>query len=590
MTTDEKVSLLRKAMEKEGIDGYIVPSRDVHISEYLAEHYRFRRWLTGFTGSAGVFALTAEKSGLWTDGRYYIQAQKELSGSEIELYKAYEPNVKSYVKFLADELCEGQKAGIDGRLFTKKEVENMKKELSKEGIELKADCDLTYIWQERAPLPYTKLYVLEEKYSGESAASKIKRVREEMKKEGADAFALSNLDCVMWLYNVRADDIHCCPFAMSYALVTEKEAFFYIDERQMTPEAERYLAENAVTLKGYDEIYYDIAALSEDKTLAADASRTNYMIFESAKKCRVKQTRDFVNDMKSVKNDTENANLKKAYVKDCTALVKGFYKIYHAEEGTLTECDVCDILEKERRAREGSMGLSFDTIAAYGQNAAMMHYSPRKESAAVIYKKGMLLIDSGGHYLEGSTDITRTLILGEITDEMKKAFTLVLKGNIALCSAVFQKGVSGCNLDVLAREPLWREGLDYKCGTGHGVGYLLNVHEGPQSFGTGMGSSYPLKPGMNITVEPGVYEEGKFGIRTENDVLVKERCKTASGEFYEFDMLSYCPIDLRGVDKSLLTRSETDWLNDYHKKVYEIISPNLTAEEAAWLKAETRAI
>lgn len=590
MTTNEKITLLRKAMEKEGIDGYIVPSRDPHISEYLAEYYCFRHWILGFTGSAGTFTLTRAKSGLWTDGRYYIQAEKELSGSEVVLYRAYEPGVKSYVQFLCDELKEGGKVGIDGRLFTKKEVTNMQKQFSEEGIELVTDCDFTYIWENRPSLPHTKLFVLDEKYSGESAASKIERVREEIKKAGANAFALSNLDCIMWLYNVRADDIHCCPFAMSYALIKEEEALFYIDPRQMTEEAYDYLIKNGVAVKGYEDIYSDIEALSENETLAVDFSRTNYMILSSAKNCKIKETRDFVNDMKAIKNETENKNLKNAYVKDCVALVKGFYKIYNAPSGTLTECDVCDILENERRAQDLNVGLSFDTIAAYKENAAMMHYSPKKEDCATIEKSGMLLIDSGGHYLDGSTDITRTLILGDITPEMKKAYTLVLKGNIALCSAVFMKGISGANLDILARGPLWEEGIDYKCGTGHGVGFLLNVHEGPQSFGTGRGCSYPLKPGMNITVEPGVYVEGKFGIRTENDVVVVPKVKNSDGEFYEFEMLSYCPIDLRGVDTELLTKKEIDWLNSFHAKVYEKISPYLTKDEAAWLREETKAI
>jgi Xaa-Pro aminopeptidase len=589
VNTNEKIALLRGAMDKADVDGYIVPSRDPHISEYLAEHYRFRRWISGFTGSAGVFSLTMKKSGLWTDGRYYIQAENELKGSEAVLYRAYEPGVKSYVQFLSDELKEGDKVGIDGRLFTKREVANMQRDFSKEGIELVTDCDLTYIWEDRPNLPYTKLFVLDEKYSGESAKSKIERVREEMKKNGADAFALSNLDCIMWLFNVRADDIHCCPFAMSYALVTKNKATFYVDSRQMTPEAEKYLTENGVDVKEYDGIYEDIKSLDEKTTLALDPSRTNYMMF-SAAGCKVKETRDFVNDMKAVKNDVENKNLKNAYIKDCVALVKGFYRIYNAPSGTIDECDVCDILEEERRKQDLNVGLSFDTIAAYKGNAAMMHYSPKRGTCAVLEKEGMLLIDSGGHYLDGSTDITRTLVLGDITDEMKKSFTLVLKGNIALCSAVFMKGTPGCNLDILARRPLWEEGIDYKCGTGHGVGFLLNVHEGPQGFGTGIGHSYPLKKGMNVTVEPGVYVEGEYGIRTENDVYVVEKCKNDNGEFYRFELLSYCPIDLRGVDSSLLEKREIDWLNEYHKNVYEKLSPYLTEEEKAWLKEETRAI
>ncbi len=411
-----------------------------------------------------------------------------------------------------------------------------------------------------------------------------------MEKEHVTAFALTNLDCVMWLFNLRADDVHCCPFAMSYALVTKEDAFFYVDPRQMTDEAQGYLDKNSVAVKAYDDIYKDIENLPHGETLAADPSRTNSMIFESAKSCNVKERRDYVYDMKAVKNETENKNLKNAYVRDCVALVKGFYKIYTAPDGTLDECDVCDILEAERSAQSLYVSLSFDTIAAYNANAAMMHYAPQKGSCAALHKSGMLLIDSGGHYLDGSTDITRTLILGDITDEEKEAYTLTLRGNIELCSAVFMKGTPGCSLDILARRPLWEKCIDYKCGTGHGVGFLLNVHEGPQGFGTGTRLSYPLEPGMNVTVEPGVYKEGKFGIRIENDVLVAPYGESSDGEFYHFEMLNYCPIDTRAIDKSLLEQRHIDWLNNYHKKVYDTLSPYLTEEERAWLENETKAI
>ncbi len=590
MTTDEKIALLRAAMEKEGIDAYIIPSRDPHISEYLARHYQFRRWASGFTGSAGTFVLTMKKSGLWTDGRYYIQAEKELAGSEAVLFRAYEPGVKNFIRFLRDELAEGQKVGINGKLFTKNETESYKKQLSGDGIELLCGVDISYVWDDRPSLPYTLLYVLEEKYSGESAESKIKRAREEMKKLNITSFAITKLDEVMWLYNVRANDVHCCPFAMSYAMITQSDAFFYVDPRQMTPEVKSYLDKNGVTVKGYEDIYKDLEDLGEEDVLGADPSATNRMIYDSAKNCRVKDVRDFVNCMKAVKNETENKNLKNAYIKDCVALVKGFYKIYNAEDGSLDECDVCDILEKERRAQELNVGLSFDTIAAYKGNAAMMHYAPKKDTCATLHKEGMLLIDSGGHYLDGSTDITRTLVLGEISDEEKKAYTLVLRGNIDLCSAVFMKGTAGCSLDILSRGPLWREGIDYKCGTGHGVGFLLNVHEGPQGFGTGTRLNYPLEIGMNVTVEPGVYKEGRYGIRTENDVLVAPFMKTDDGEFYHFEMLNYCPIDMRGVDKSLLEKRHIEWINDYHKKVYEKLSGYLADEEREWLKKETAEI
>ncbi len=588
MTTNEKVALLRREMEKKDLKGCIVPTGDPHISEYLADFYRFRHYMTGFTGSAGTFALTMEKSGLWTDGRYYIQAEGQLAGSEIELYRAYEPNVISYVDFFCENLDEGDNVGIDGKLFSKNALEGMKKKFSAKGIELLVECDFSYIWENRPNLPYTKLFLLDECFAGESAEGKIARLREKLAEAKVFAYATGVLDNVMWLFNVRGMDIHCCPFAMSYALVTEDEAIFYVSDKQMTDDVRAYLEKNNVTVKPYEAIYDDLAAIDKDKKVAMSAKNTNYVLYNAAK--NTVDSTDYIENMKAVKNEVENKNLKNAYIKDCTALVKAFYRIYTAPSGSLREKDVCDMLLEERGKMEGNLGASFDTIAAYRANAAMMHYSPDENDSAVIEKSGMLLIDSGGQYYDGTTDITRTLVLGDITDEEKKAYTLTLKGNIAICSQSFMKGTTGSCMDILARQYLWNEGIDYKCGTGHGVGFLLNVHEGPQGFGPRMRYNYPLEVGMNVTVEPGVYVEGGYGIRIENDVVVVKKCENGDGEFYEFDMLSYCPIDTRAIDKSLMTDKEIAWLNNFHAKVYEKLSPYLTEEEALWLKNETRPI
>ena len=451
------------------------------------------------------------------------------------------------------------------------------------------DCDLSYIWEDRPSLPYTKLFVLDEKYAGESSESKIVRLREKFAQAGADAFVTNTLDDIMWLFNVRANDVHCCPFALSYALVTKDEAVFYVSDKQMTESVKAYLDKNNVTVKDYDAVYADVAALDEKVRLACNGAGTNYMLV-SAANCTVMETADFIANMKAVKNETENENLKNAYIKDCVALVKGFYKIYNAPDSSMSEKDVCDLLLEERGRMEGNLGASFDTIAAYKGNAAMMHYSPDDNNSAVLHKEGMLLIDSGGQYMDGTTDITRTLVLGEISDEEKKGYTLTLKGNIAVCSQKFLRGTTGSCLDILARQYLWNEGIDYKCGTGHGVGFLLNVHEGPQGIGPRMRYTYPLSEGMNLTVEPGVYVEGKYGIRIENDVIVVLKETTGDGEFLGFDMLSYCPIDTRAIDKSLMTQKEIDWLNSFHTAVYEKLSPYLTEDEKAWLKEETKAI
>lgn len=591
MTVNEKISLLREKMKQHGFDAYIIPTADPHLSEYVPEHYQFRRWVSGFTGSAATVAVTAKESGLWTDGRYYIQAEKELNGSEIRLFRAFEPGVKSYVQFLCDELKRGDTVGLCGKLFSRSNVEAMEKKFAEKGIKIDTETDISQeIWlADRPKLPYEKAFVLDEKYSGEAVSSKIHRLREEMKNKKVTCYATDKLDCVMWLYNIRGNDIPCCPFALGYALVGEDFAKLYMDEKSLTQEVREYLANQGVTISPYEDIYRDIALLDEAQTLGADFAMTNNTVVSQAKNCSVKNIRDIVTAFKAVKNETEIQNLYRCYENDVAALTKGMYYIFDSldKNKRITECDVDEKLKELRALQPLNIGTSFDTIAAYKANAAMMHYKPEEDSCAVLKKEGMLLIDSGGQYLNGTTDITRTLVLGEISHEEKRNFTLVLKANIALMNAKFLKGTTGANLDILARGPLWNEGIDYKCGTGHGVGFCLNVHEGPQNFSQSL-RSVPFEIGMNCTVEPGVYIEGKYGIRTENDVVTVPFMKTEHGEFYGFDILSYCPIDVNGIDASLLTAEEKAWLNSYHKRCRELLKDKLTKEEYAWLKAYTR--
>lgn len=591
MTVNEKLALLRQEMEKNGLDAYIVPSADPHLSEYVPEHYQFRRWLSGFTGSAGTVAVTKEKSGLWTDGRYYIQAENQLSDSEIELFRAYDPGVKSYVQFLCDELPEGAKVGINGELFSQTSVNDMKKKFGEKKLILDSSHDLSVIWQDRPPIPDGKIILHDEKWCGESASSKIARVREEMEKLKLTHYAVGKLDCIMWLCNIRGSDIHCCPFALSYLLIGPGGTRLYIDLSKVG-EAERYaLEQQGINLAAYGDIYGDIAALGEGDTLGMDFGINNSTLAASAKNCSIKHTGDIVNRFKAVKNKTENKNLVECYENDAVALVKGFYYIYDClrNDRPLTELDVCNKLLELRAEQPYNMGPSFETIAAYKGNAAMMHYSPTPENNAAIGAEGMLLIDSGGHYLNGSTDITRTLVLGPITDEERRSFTLVLKSSIALISARFLKGTAGANLDILAREPLWKEGIDYKCGTGHGVGFYLNVHEGPQNMSQSLRST-PFELGMNITVEPGVYIEGKYGIRTENDVVVVPWKTTEHGEFYGFGLLSFVPIDVSGIDPKLLTDEEIEWINRYHQECRKRLMPRLSENERKWLENYTREV
>ncbi len=591
MTVNEKLALLRQEMEKNGLDACIVPSADPHLSEYVPEHYQFRRWLSGFTGSAGTVAVTKDRSGLWTDGRYYIQAENQLSGSEIALFRAYDPGVKSYVQFLCDELPEGAKIGVNGKLFSQSSINDMKKKFGEKKLVLDSSVDLSVIWQDRPPIPDGKIILHDEKWCGESASSKIARVREEMSKLGLTHYAVGKLDCIMWLCNIRGSDIHCCPFALSYLLVGPGGVRLYIDPAKVG-ENERYaLEQQGISLYEYGGIYGDIAALGEDCTLGMDFDINNSALAAAAQKCSLKYIWDIVTPFKAVKNKTENQNLVECYENDAVALVKGFYYIYDCLSGgrPITELDVCEKLLELRAQQPYNMGPSFETIAAYRGNAAMMHYSPTPENNAVLKAEGMLLIDSGGHYLNGSTDITRTLVLGPITEEERRNFTLVLKSSIALISARFLKGAAGANLDILAREPLWREGIDYKCGTGHGVGFYLNVHEGPQNMSQNL-RSIPFEPGMNITIEPGVYIEGKYGIRTENDVVVVPWKTTGHGEFYGFGLLSFVPIDVNGIDPSLLTDEEIEWINRYHLECRKRLMPRLSQEEQDWLTRYTREV
>lgn len=592
MTVNEKIALLRNEMKKNALDAYIVPTADPHLSEYVPEHYEFRRWLSGFTGSAGTVVVTDEESGLWTDGRYYIQAASQLEGSEIRLFRSGEPGVKSFTQYLCDNLNEGSRIGICGALFSQAAVEGMNKKFSEKGIELDNSCDLSQIWgSDRPALPSSDVIIHDVKWCGETAQSKIARVREEMKKRKLTHYAVNKLDCIMWLFNIRGADIHCCPFAMCYALVGLDEVFLYIDSCRVSDEVRGKLINDGIELKEYGQIYQDIEALDAQSAPGADFNCVNSAIVAAAKNCSFKNTRDIITSFKAVKNEIENKNLLECYENDAVALTEGMYHIYSClEKGiSITEADVFDKLIELRSLQPHNMGPSFDTIAAYKSNAAMMHYKPSHESCARLKKEGMLLIDSGGQYLNGTTDITRTLVLGEISQEERRSFTLVLKANIALINAKFLKGTAGANLDILAREPLWSEGIDYKCGTGHGVGFFLNVHEGPQSFSQALRST-PLEVGMNVTVEPGVYIEGRYGIRTENDVVVAPWKKTEHGEFYCLKLISYVPIDVNGIDPSLLSPEEKKWINSYHEECRRRLMPRLAPDVQQWLLKYTREV
>lgn len=591
MKVTERLERLRKIMKDKGIDYYIIPSEDAHQSEYVCEHYRGRAYMSGFTGSAGTLLVGLENAILWTDGRYFIQALDELKGSGIEMFKMRIPGWPSLLEWLKENAKAGETIAFDGKVFSVGEYKDFKKLEEENNLNIKIDEDLLdEVWKDRPSLPKEKAFLHEVKYCGKSAREKLREVREEMKKLGANNYIIASLDDIAWLYNIRGNDVKCNPVVLSYALVKENEAYLYVDKSKFTSKMEEELLNEGVTLKSYDEIGNAISNL-EGKILI-DPNKISAYLYECIKdKNNIVEFGNITTKFKAIKNEVELDNLRKCQVRDGVAMVK-FMKWLKDNIGKIeiSEISASDKLEELRSLDKLFKGISFETIAGHKEHGAMMHYSATPENDYTLEPRGFLLIDSGGQYLDGTTDITRTFVLGELTYEERKDYTLVLKGHIGLMRAKFLKGATGSALDIKAREPLWNEGIDYKCGTGHGVGFFLNVHEGPQSISP-VPNKVALEPGMIITNEPGVYREGKHGIRTENTmVVVKDTYSEEFGEFYKFETISLCPIDLEGLDISLLNEEEKAWLNNYHKKVYDLLSPYLDEEEKEFLKNETREI
>lgn len=578
-----RIDSLRNHMKEHNISAVVIPTADMHLSEYISEHYKLREYLSGFTGSAGTLVVTENEAGLWTDGRYYIQAEKELSGSSVNLYRASEKNCVKIHEYLKQRLAPSDMVGVDGRFFSKKYLDEFIVKLS--GIQVNTDYDPSQIWQNRPPEPEDKAFVLEEKYCGENVSSKISAVREKMQAEGFTHYLVSLPECIMWFLNIRGNDVRHTPVMLSYLLVTQKTITLYARREKLTDKVSNYLWAHNIEVADYEDIYTDIAMISQNSYLAADFSLVNYSLISKVA-CAKKDIRDFIFDLKCIKNNTEIENIKNAYIKENVALAKSFYEIYNSDN--LDECDVSDIIEKHRKAYNEYFSPSFDTIAAFGENAAMMHYSPAKETCAKIGESGLLLIDTGGQYYEGTTDTTRTLAKGILTDKQRENLTLVLKGHIKLATAIFPAGTRCSEIDALARVPLWKKGLDYRCSTGHGVGYMLGVHEGPQRLSSACNEV--LVPNMTVTDEPGVYMQGEYGIRIENHLCVREYRETAYGKFLCFEVLNFCPLGTEALEVNLLSADEIDWINEYNTKCRKLLAPHLTKEEAQWLTAYTKTI
>lgn len=591
-TINERIASLRNLMKERGIDAYIIPTYDPHQSEYVGDHWKTRVWISGFTGSAGTVVVTMKEAGLWTDGRYFIQAANQIKDSEIKLFKMGIPGVPSYMEWLKENLAEGSSLGYDGKVFPVSDVKQIEEKLSSKNIKLVEEYDLVgEIWKDRPELPMDKVFIHEVKYAGKSPKEKINEVREKMKKLDVSYYLLESLDDIAWVYNIRGNDVECNPVVTSYGLISMDKAYLFVHKSKVPTEVEKYLNDNGIEVAEYDEVRKYAESIKENSRVFIDPSRINKWLYNGIpSSCKIVEGRNITTDLKAVKNSVEIENLKNAYIKDGVALVKFLYWLdENIGKIPMSEISVTEKLEEFRRQQKDFVEPSFDTIAGYKEHAAMMHYSATKESDYSLEKEGMLLIDSGGQYLDGTTDITRTIVLGPISEEEKKDFTLTLKGHINLIKTRFLYGATGSNLDVLSRFPLWQEGLDYKCGTGHGVGYFLNVHEGPHRISPAP-NTVRLEEGMVVTIEPGVYKEGKHGIRIENDVVVKKDIETDSGQFMKFETISFCPIDLEGINVELLDESERQWLNNYHEEVYKKLSPYLEQEEKEWLRRETRNI
>lgn len=592
----KRLENLRSLMEQRGIDIYVVPTSDFHESEYVGEYFKARKFITGFTGSAGTAVITKTQAGLWTDGRYFVQAKNQLRDSTVALFPMGEENVPTVGEFIKEKLPEKGCIGFDGRVVNGKAGEEYKKIAEeKEGrLYVKEDL-IDLIWEDRPPMSKEPFFVLEEKYSGKSTGEKLAEVRAKMEEEGAHIHILTSLYDIAWLLNVRGGDIDYVPVVLSYLVLTKEECIWFLQQEILTEEQRAYLESNGISVREYEEVYSYVPEIPGDKKVLLYKSQVNYRIVNALKgTVEIIDKENPTELMKSVKNRTETENTIKAHVKDGVAFTKFMFWLKNSiGKEEITEISASDVLENFRRQQENFLELSFDTISAYGANAAMMHYSATEETNALLKPEGFLLVDSGGHYLEGTTDITRTMALGPITQDMRLHFTTVLCSNLNLAAAKFLHGCTGRNLDILSREPLWKLGIDYKCGTGHGVGYILNVHEGPNSFRwqkrEGV-SEAVLEEGMITTDEPGVYIEGAYGIRTENELLCKKGVKNEYGQFMEFETITYAPIDLDAVDPKLMTEEQREVLNEYHKKVYEVLSPYMTQEENKWLREYTRAV
>lgn len=593
----QRITALRTAMAKKGLDACYIPTADYHLSEYVGDYFMFRAWLSGFTGSAGTLVVLSDEACLWTDGRYFLQAESQLTGTGIQLKKMQMPGYPTIEEYLTEKLPADAVVGVDGRTVTAETGRILTEALNNKGIHLNASVDLTAeIWTDRPALSSGKIWVYPESYTGKSVSEKLSAVREVMEKEGADAHVICTLDEIAWLFNLRGSDVDYNPVFLSYAVITQDTAVLFTNADKLDSAVTDYLKLSGVLLYPYNEIYDYVSSFTPDKSILLSPDRLNYTLYQNLIKtgANILCKTNPIPKLKAVKNKTEISNTRQAHIKDGVAMVR-FMKWLKETIGneTITEASAAAHLDKLRLDTPECLDLSFPTIAGYGPHGAVIHYAVTEESDIPLEPHGLFLVDSGGHYMKGTTDITRTFALGPLTEDERTHFTLVLRCMLNLMYARFPEGVCCHNLDVLARILLWENGLDYLHGTGHGVGHLLNVHEGPNNFHWRLRSGtepVTLEPGMITTDEPGVYIAGSHGIRLENELLCCETENTEYGKFLEFDCLTLAPLDLDAINTNLLTWEDKQRLNEYHKRVYDLLAPELDEEECAWLASYTAAI
>ena len=593
----QRIENIRDLMKEKNIYAYIVPSSDYHQSEYVGDYFKSREFMSGFTGSSGTLIISMDEAGLWTDGRYFIQAENELKDSGIKLFKMGEEGVPTIEEYLLEKLPKNSTLGFDGRVMSVKEGQSLANKLAFQGINIEYKYDLVNdIWEDRCSLPTEKAFLLGTEYSGESFSDKLSRIRAVMKEKKATTHILASLDDIAWLFNIRGRDVKSNPVVLSYAVISIDSVYLFIDKNKIGEDIRAELSKENVQIKGYEEVYEFIKNIDENEVVLIDTSKVNYAIYNNIPSNVQKiEERNPSILFKSIKNEIELKNIRNSHIKDGVAFTKFMYWLKNnIGKIEITEISATQKLEEFRREQDKFIEPSFSTIAAYKDHAAMMHYSATEESNYKLEPRDLFLVDSGGQYFDGTTDITRTIALGPIPENVRKDFTNVVRGMIRLSKAKFLYGCRGYNLDILARGPLWEEGIDYKCGTGHGIGFVLNVHEGPNGFRwkvrEDIDDSCILEEGMVTTNEPGVYVENSHGIRIENEIVVRKAEKNEYGQFMDFEVITFAPIDLDAIDESLILKDEKVYLNNYHKQVYDKISPYLNEEEKQWLKTYTREI